>query len=1097
MTGHEPLRTISPVGLYYPGQFFGQYHLTATPYNGPDYGNRCFIFTGQGVARAGMMKNYYVDSPVLRANFARADRLASKNGLGPVSAFITEPKQVPAADKHIIRILCQFTLQVGLSELLMARHIQPKTLSGQSFGELVALVVAGIIHFEQAFAVIIARESHSPPEHSLGIMLVAYAGRQAVSEVMSDTEFHFSNFNSPKETVISVATDRAKAVRERLRQQGIKANLLRSVPHPYHTPVMQPVSDAMAAYLEKSPLSYQPPVIPLFSCVTKRLIDAYNFDPEEIDRIIIRLVVEPVDFVGQIESLERLGVGHFIEISPRAVCSVFARDTLGSGSPVKCSLVTDLLPQPRVSGSDKPMDAKGKSLFARINKVIGKVTGYEIEQISIDNKYQEELGIDSIKKAEIIVSVMDEMKVPMDQEMATSDFVTIRDTVEYLKTLETVSEDRETGSARQANFVRVLETWVEQPLEAHFKENGHELRHRLRIDVMAVVDDVSAVQRRILAALANSSAMTIVFHLDGTIPNDALFEQPVDEYAHRWFFPFVFLFRELLHRPPGKRFSCVLLTREAGHPLLEALNGLMKAVAKELPVMSYKRLIFAGNQELVEQVLDNELNASVDLDVHYREGKRFVLQLTETSSQARHLTDGAVVIALGGAKGITHSLLKHIAQRSTIVLYLVGRSSRSDAQVVTNLQAFSESPSRIIYRSLDATDRDALNGLFDQVKTEHGQIDLLINATGVIRIGLLKDQPDELIQQEWSNKVLPAFYGLSLAKRYQVGRVINFSSVISRFGGEAQTVYTAANAMVNGMTTAFNRQAGDQSAVSICWPPWERVGMTAHQGVYQRLREAGVALLNPLQADELFAGEPAGTDTGNLFYLDPVDRPIAAVFPADRERYQRLLGAPVSATRYKQRFSLEENSYLNAADSGGGVSVPTGTLVSMCYALGRLCLEGILELVDFTIHQPIPVGIEPLETCLKAEFTELGLQLSLKSTAVTYLTCQALEIETGFAEPLAGNREPMLIASHPMLERFGLRPYDRLAAWVDSAFEGIESARIGRIRIAAVGSSSKIGDLRKMEYPGMDDTLDIHIYSEDRFHLLSLIAIEQKGEFQG
>ena len=68
-----------------------------------------------------------------------------------------------------------------------------------------------------------------------------------------------------------------------------------------------------------------------------------------------------------------------------------------------------------------------------VNKVISKLTGYKIENIDIKDKFQEDLGIDSIKKADIIFSILEETGTETNNQFNTNDFQSVFDFTSFLE----------------------------------------------------------------------------------------------------------------------------------------------------------------------------------------------------------------------------------------------------------------------------------------------------------------------------------------------------------------------------------------------------------------------------------------------------------------------------------------------------------------------------------------------------------------------------------------------------------------------------------------------------------------------------------------
>ena len=81
----------------------------------------------------------------------------------------------------------------------------------------------------------------------------------------------------------------------------------------FHTSIMQPADDKLAAAL--SNVSIQKPQIPVYSNVDAQPHD----DPEEIRKILVRQVINPVLWEDSLRRMLADGVDQFYEIGPGKV----------------------------------------------------------------------------------------------------------------------------------------------------------------------------------------------------------------------------------------------------------------------------------------------------------------------------------------------------------------------------------------------------------------------------------------------------------------------------------------------------------------------------------------------------------------------------------------------------------------------------------------------------------------------------------------------------------------------------------------------------------------------------------------------------------
>jgi 3-oxoacyl-[acyl-carrier protein] reductase len=124
---------------------------------------------------------------------------------------------------------------------------------------------------------------------------------------------------------------------------------------------------------------------------------------------------------------------------------------------------------------------------------------------------------------------------------------------------------------------------------------------------------------------------------------------------------------------------------------------------------------------------------------------------------------------------------------------------------------------------LDVRDSGRVDGFFDEIQKQHGDIAILVNNAGITRDNLalrMKDAEfDEVIDTN-----LRAVFRLSRAvmrgmMKARWGRIINITSVVGASGNAGQANYAAAKAAVAGMTRSLARELGSRNITVNCVAP--------------------------------------------------------------------------------------------------------------------------------------------------------------------------------------------------------------------------------------------------------------------------------------
>ncbi|MFV8752934.1 SDR family NAD(P)-dependent oxidoreductase [Nannocystaceae bacterium ST9] len=171
----------------------------------------------------------------------------------------------------------------------------------------------------------------------------------------------------------------------------------------------------------------------------------------------------------------------------------------------------------------------------------------------------------------------------------------------------------------------------------------------------------------------------------------------------------------------------------------------------------------------------------------------------------RELRDRVVVIT-GAAGGIGQALARAFARRGSHLALVDLELERLESvrREVVELGA------RASVHAVDVRDRSALERLRDEVLSEHGRVDVLVNNAGVTVYALFEDTlPDEL-----ERIVAVNFWGvvhgcqvfLPALRRSGRAHVVNVASMAGYAGMPFQTLYCATKFAVRGFSEALRSE---------------------------------------------------------------------------------------------------------------------------------------------------------------------------------------------------------------------------------------------------------------------------------------------------
>ncbi|MEK5333960.1 ACP S-malonyltransferase [Lysinibacillus sp. FSL W8-0992] len=277
-----------------------------------------FIFPGQGSQAVGMGQEFVSNSQESKAFYENADKTL---GFDLSKLMLEGPAEELTLTYHAQPAL--LTTGVMVAEKLRAAGITPNYAAGHSLGEYGALVIAGVLSFEDAVAIVHKRGlfmNEAVPAGQGAMAAILGMELDALHEVTEKVTANgdvvqVANVNCPGQIVISGTKEGVDKASVAAKEAGAKRAIPLVVSGPFHSELMRPSSSQLQATLADITLST--PQIPVIGNVkAKELLDVPAIQQELVEQ-----VYSAVQWEASVREMIAQGVDVFIECGPGKVLS--------------------------------------------------------------------------------------------------------------------------------------------------------------------------------------------------------------------------------------------------------------------------------------------------------------------------------------------------------------------------------------------------------------------------------------------------------------------------------------------------------------------------------------------------------------------------------------------------------------------------------------------------------------------------------------------------------------------------------------------------------------------------------------------------------
>lgn len=276
------------------------------------YSMKAYLFPGQGSQFSGMGKDLYENNAQARALFDKAnDILGFEITKVMFEGTDEELKQTNVTQPAIF-----------LHSVILASTIEnfaPDMVAGHSLGEFSALVAAGALSFEDALRLVakradaMQRACELNPSTMAAVLALDDDKIEAICASVDSEVVVAANFNCPGQVVISGSHEGVRLAGEKLKEAGAKRVLPLPVGGAFHSPLMEPAREELAAAIEST-------VFTAPRCAIYQNVNAQAAtDIKTIKANLIAQLTAPVRWTQSVRNMIADGATEFIECGPGKV----------------------------------------------------------------------------------------------------------------------------------------------------------------------------------------------------------------------------------------------------------------------------------------------------------------------------------------------------------------------------------------------------------------------------------------------------------------------------------------------------------------------------------------------------------------------------------------------------------------------------------------------------------------------------------------------------------------------------------------------------------------------------------------------------------